>query len=178
MKKLSTAEPLGGDLADEAIDSTTDQRRILRQKFYLHPGKIFASVEPTAVTTILGSCVAVCLWDPILAAGGVAHFALPRGAGDEASALCYGNVAVPELVRRLTDLGCRIDRLRAKLFGGACVMPDFQRGCGQLGLDNAESARGLLAAAGIPVLVESLGGRRGRKLIFQVDDGTAWVKFV
>ena len=178
MKKISTAKPLGVDLAQEALDPTLGPRPVLRQKFYLHPGKIFATAEPTAVTTILGSCVAVCLWDPMVATGGVAHFVLPRGAGDQASALRFGSVAVPELVQRLINLGCKIDRLRAKLFGGACVMAAFQRGSGQLGLDNAESARALLAAAGIPVLAEDLGGRRGRKLIFQVDDGAAWVKFV
>ena len=174
MKKISTAKPLGVDLADEALDP----RRVLRQKFYLHPGKIFATAEPTAVTTILGSCVAVCLWDPMVATGGVAHFVLPHGAGDQASALGFGSIAVPELVQRLINLGCKIDRLRAKLFGGACVLAAFQRDSGKLGLDNAESARALLAAAGIPVLVEDLGGRRGRKLIFQVDDGAAWVKLV
>jgi chemotaxis protein CheD len=178
MKRHSTARALGGELADEAHGPTRVERRILRKQFYLHPGKIFASAEPTAVTTILGSCVAVCLWDPAVATGGVAHFVLPRGAGDQASALRYGNVAVPQLVQRLIDLGCSIDRLRAKLFGGACVIAAFQRVGGQLGLGNAESARGLLAAAGVPVLVEDLGGRRGRKLIFQVDDGTAWVKFL
>jgi chemotaxis protein CheD len=178
MKNLSAPEPLGDELADGAHGPTLVQPRVLRRKFYLHPGRIFASAEPTAVTTILGSCVAVCLWDPVAATGGVAHFVLPHGAGDQASALRYGNVAVPELVQRLIDLGCGADRLRAKLFGGACVIAAFQRGGGQLGLGNAESARGLLAAAGVPVLVEDLGGRRGRKLIFQVDDGTAWVKFV
>jgi chemotaxis protein CheD len=178
MKGISAAESLAVDLADEALDATPGPQRIRRHKFYLHPGKIFAAAEPTAVTTILGSCVAVCLWDPMVATGGVAHFVLPHGSGDQVSALRFGSVAVPQLVQRLIDLGCKMGRLRAKLFGGACVMAAFQSSGGQLGHDNAESARVLLAAAGIPVVADDLGGRRGRKLIFQVDDGAAWVKCV
>ena len=64
---------------------------------------------------------------------------------------------MPKLVQGLIDLGCKMDRLRAKLLGGACVMDAFRRDGGRLGLDNAASARALLAAAGIPVLAEDVG---------------------
>ena len=149
-----------------------------RPTFYLHPGKLFASAAPTAVLTILGSCVGVCLWDPKAAAGGMTHFVLPHGAGTGAAALRFGDVAIPELVQRLLDLGCKADRLQAKIFGGACVIAAFHHSGRHLGTNNIELARELLSESRIPVQAEDVGGRRGRKVIFQTDDGEAWVKTV
>ena len=75
-------------------------------------------------------------------------------------------------------LGCKGERLQAKLFGGACVIAAFHRSGGRLGFNNVDAARHLLSTVGIPVLAEDVGGQRGRKLIFHVDDGDAWVKAV
>ena len=149
-----------------------------RPSFYLHPGKIFVSAEPRAAMTILGSCVAVCLWDPLAAAGGLAHFVLPHGAGTGPSALRFGDRAVPELIGQLLGLGCKGERLQAKLFGGASMIAALLPSGGRLGFNNVDVARQLLSAAGIPLLAEDVGGQRGRKLIFHVDDGDAWVKVV
>ena len=163
---------------DEEPSGSRSPRGDGRPNFYLHSGKIVASAEPSAVTTILGSCVAVCLWDPMAAAGGVAHFVLPHGAGTGPSALRFGDLAVPELIRQLLGLGCKGERLQAKLFGGASVITAFHHSGGRLGSNNVDVARQLLSTAGIPVLAEDVGGQRGRKLIFHVDDGDAWVKVV
>ncbi len=163
---------------DEQPGGSSHPRPDGRPTFYLHPGKIFVSAEPTAVMTILGSCVAVCLSDPTAGAGGVAHFVLPHGAGTGASALRFGDVAIPELVQQLLGLGCKGERLQAKLFGGASVIAAFNRAGGRLGFNNVDVARHLLTRSGIPMLAEDVGGHHGRKLIFYVDDGDAWVKVV
>lgn len=150
-----------------------------RAAFYLHPGQLYVSSEPTVVTTVLGSCVSVCLWDPLLGFGGINHFLLPHWAGsDTAFSLRYGNVAVQQLIDRLLALGCRKRNLLAKLFGGACVIDAIRRGENHLGMKNVKIARKLLAEMGIEVAAEDIGGRRGRKLIFQTDDGAAWVKLL
>ncbi|MCH8084712.1 MAG: chemotaxis protein CheD [Myxococcales bacterium] len=142
---------------------------------YLYPGQLFASPEPSTVMTVLGSCVAVCLWDAEAGVGGLNHYLLPRGIGQGMSALRYGSLAVPELIRRVLAFGARPSCIRAKIFGGACLNGD---GAGRLSRENIEIARDCLAQALIPVVAESVGGHFGRKLLFRIPDGDVWVKTV
>ena len=144
------------------------------QQAYLHAGHMVVSREPCRVTTVLGSCVAVALWDPSSGIGGVNHFLLPQGS-DSAR---FGNVAVRTLIREVVAAGGRRRLLQAKLFGGACVLRAF-KGVGSgthLGQKNVEMARQILIDEGIPVTAEDVEGDRGRKLIFQTHDGAAWVR--
>jgi chemotaxis protein CheD len=142
---------------------------------YLAPGRLFASAEDAQVTTILGSCVAVCLWDPQAEVGGMNHFLLPSG---RPASPRFGDSAVALLIGRLLELGAHRGRLSAKVFGGACVLEAFRAGEWSLGARNVEIAREELAAAGIPVVGEDVGGDRGRKLVFHVRTGSAWVRAI
>jgi chemotaxis protein CheD len=147
-----------------------------RSKFYLHPGQLFVSPESYAVTTILGSCVSVCLWDPCSKIGGINHFLLPVDAGDDQASLRFGNLAVRELIEEVLAICGTQTRLQAKLFGGACVLEAFRSRQNHLGTKNVQIAREVLEMADIPIIGEDVGGDRGRKLIFHTDDGSAWVK--
>jgi chemotaxis protein CheD len=149
-----------------------------RQDIYLHPGKIFASSEACDVKTILGPCVAVCLWDPTKRIGGVAHFLLPYSIGNGQSSPKYGDIAIYFLIERILSLGSSRQDLKAKLFGGACVLDAMRSPQNTLGLKNIEMARSLLEEERIPIVADDVGGRRGRKLIFRTDDGSAWVKLL
>jgi chemotaxis protein CheD len=143
---------------------------------YLHAGQLVAFREPRAISTVLGSCVAVCLWDAGAGVGGMNHYVLPHRAGALETSPRFGNVAMGGLLDELVRLGARFARLQAKVFGGASVLGSARVGGTSLGADNVELARSLLAAAGIPVVAEDTGGERGRRLIFQTDDGLAFVK--
>jgi len=103
------------------------------------------------------------------------HFMLPNRAGEEFGAK-FGNVAVPQLISRMCELGCRACDLQAKVFGGACILQGFQQGSSELGQKNVDLARALLQAERIPIAGEDVGGPRGRKLIFSTDSGEALVK--
>ena len=149
---------------------------VSRQSIYLHPGQLVATREPAVVTTILGSCVAVCLWDEVAGAGGVNHYLLPEGPGTDTGALRFGNVATEALIDRLLRLGAQRGRLRAKVFGGACISASFTGQTPHLGATNVARALDVLAREGLRVDARDTGGRRGRKLLFQTDDGVAWVK--
>jgi len=145
------------------------------QQAYLHAGHMVISSEPCRVTTVLGSCVAVGLWDPTSGVGGVNHFLLPQG--NESAR--FGNIAVRTLIREVVAAGGRRRSLQAKLFGGACVLRAFKTsgtGTMHLGQKNVEVARQILIDEGIPVAAEDTEGDRGRKLIFQTHDGAAWVR--
>jgi chemotaxis protein CheD len=147
-----------------------------RSKAYLHAGHLFISSSPTAVTTILGSCVAVSLWDPETRIGGLNHFLLPTWVGEGSSSPRFGNVAMHRLIDDLIAIGGSARRLQAKVFGGACVLKAFDDQRRHLGQDNVEVALEVLRERNIPVVAQAVGGRRGRKLIFHTDEGVAWVK--
>lgn len=149
----------------------TDQRPV-----YVHVGQLFASAEPRLVSTILGSCVAVCLWDPAVGIGGLNHFLLPQRVENGISSPRFGNVAIAQLIERLTQLGGESRRLKAKVFGGASVIDAFHSGHRSLGMKNVELARQLLREAGISTVAEDVGGHQGRKVMFQTADGAAWVR--
>jgi chemotaxis protein CheD len=163
---------------DGPIPGTPSAPRVCRKAVYLHPGCVFASREPTEATTILGSCVAVCLWDARLKIGGGNHFVLPRAGKSSSASPRFGDVAICSLVDGLVHLGCRMQDLRAKVFGGAAVVEAFRNRERHLGAMNVDVARALLAARGIPIVAEDVEGYRGRKVIYQTDNGIALVKLV
>ncbi|HWH76472.1 MAG TPA: chemotaxis protein CheD [Candidatus Binatus sp.] len=166
----------------EPICQTQSQKPLVeplthqRTKIYLHPGQLHATAEGCVVTTILGSCVAVCLCDRHAQVGGINHFLLPVSGKAELNSHRFGDVAVTELIAKVISLGADLKRLQAKLFGGANVIEAFRDRENHLGTQNVRLARALLESAGLPVISEDVGGRRGRKLIFQTDNGAAWVK--
>lgn len=149
-----------------------------RVSIYVQPGQIAVSAEPAVITTILGSCVAVCVWDPTSSAGGMNHFLLPFWAGGGVpSSARFGNVAVQDLVKKLDAFGCVRESLRAKVFGGACVLDGFKKRAGEhLGDKNVRVAFEELAQIGIPVIAEDTGGDASRKLHFYTDLGTVAVQ--
>jgi chemotaxis protein CheD len=145
------------------------------RRVYLAPGRLFASAEPAQVTTILGSCVAVCLFDAGQRVGGMNHFLLPQGSPPSSR---FGEHAVPLLIEWVAQLGAHRSRLRAKLFGGASVLEAFHADSHPLGARNVLAAREALGAAQIPVVGEDVGGCRGRKLLLDVATGSTWIRTI
>ena len=144
-------------------------------RMYLAPGRLYASADDAQVTTILGSCVAVCLWDAHAQVGGVNHFLLPNGAPASPR---FGDSAVPMLIERVLALGAHRGRLAAKVFGGACVLDAFRGDAAALGARNVQVAHATLRAAQIPVVGRDVGGDRGRRLMFDVRTGSAWIRAI
>jgi chemotaxis protein CheD len=149
-----------------------------RSRIYLHPGHLFASTQPSTVTTILGSCVSLCLWDPLVLIGGTNHYVLPFSVAGDIASPRFGTVAIEALIKKVISLGGTKNRLQAKLFGGACVIEAFREKADHIGMCNAQIAESNLRALGIPVVEQDLGGCRGRKLIFNTDNGESWVKYL
>jgi chemotaxis protein CheD len=142
---------------------------------FVHPGQVVASATPCHYTTILGTCVSVCLIDPVAAVGGLNHYLLPYGAGASFSGTRYGNLAMEHLLREVLTRGAHRERLQAKVFGGM-ASSQHQDTHRDLGTNNVNFALEWLERHAIPVLARDTGGHRGRKLIFHSQDGAAWVK--
>jgi chemotaxis protein CheD len=132
------------------------------------------------LTTILGSCIAACLWDQMAGVGGMNHFLLPgvdaeardgqalatRGAD---AAMRYGVHAMELLVNALLRRGAKRQHLQAKLFGGARMI----KGLTDIGELNASFAEKFLRAEGIAVVGGSLRGEQGRRIQFWPVSGRA-----
>jgi len=89
---------------------------------YLYPAALFAEEDPHLVDTILGSCVAVCLFDPVKKIGGINHYMLPFWNGTGLASPKYGNIAIQKLVEKMLSLGAKKENLQAKIFGGGEVI--------------------------------------------------------
>jgi chemotaxis protein CheD len=143
-------------------------------RHYLIPGKIFVAAQPFAISTIIGSGVALCLWDSERGVGGLNHFMLPEGPEDGENATRYANVANPALLQRMLSLGTEIKTMEAKIFGGSLPSVNFGHENDHLGARNVQTVIHFLDANGIRLTQKDVGGTRGRKLIFYTDDGRAW----
>ncbi|MBN9887832.1 chemotaxis protein CheD [Salipiger abyssi] len=131
-------------------------------------GEYRISDDPTCVlSTVLGSCAAVCLTDPVAGVGGMNHFLLPHRAGRDGEDVRYGAYSMELLINGLLKRGARKNRMIAKLFGGAKMLTQLR----DIGDSNVAFAREFLQNEGIPVASESTGGNAARRIRFWPTDG-------
>jgi chemotaxis protein CheD len=146
----------------------------MRRTIFLPPGGICCRSEPSVISTILGSCVAVCVWDREQANGGMNHFLLPRSNHSPISPR-YGDVAVDRLLAQMEQLGCQMENLQAKVFGGAAVLP-YGAHADTVGAQNVAVALEILQSLGIPVIARRTGGQCGLFIRFHTADGRVMVR--
>lgn len=121
------------------------------------------------LTTILGSCVAACMRDPVARVGGMNHFLLPGDGEARGDSVKYGVNSMELLINALLQKGAIRSRLEAKLFGGARVVQNLS----DVGRQNAEFAERFLKSEGITCVGQSLGGDRARRIRFWPITGRA-----
>ncbi len=126
---------------------------------FLAAERMVCTARPTLVTTVLGSCVALVLWDAKRQASGINHFVLPQAPPDSQS-LRYGDVAIDRLVAAMQQLGCQPADLEGKLFGGAAVIPGGPQETA-VGARNLAMAVERLKRWRIPVVAQMTGGSAG-----------------
>jgi chemotaxis protein CheD len=156
---------------------STTRESLARRSVYLHPGHVYASTTPSRVTTILGSCVALTLWDSRLRIGGINHYLIPQAVRSSMATARIGSKAIESLMEGLARLGSSRLDLEAGVFGGACLHEAFRRR-EHLGDKNVALALEWLDRARIPITMRDCGGRRGRKLVFCSDVGHVHVRML
>ncbi len=144
---------------------------------YIFPSGLLVSHRPHVLNTVLGSCVAVCLWDEKLHIGGMNHYMLPLWNGVGLASPKYGNIAIEKLVAGMNRLGSRNANLKAKVFGGASMLME-QSAVFNIGLANVNLAWEMLEQNKIQVLASSTGGNRGRKILFNTSTGEVLQKYL
>lgn len=141
---------------------------------YLYPGTIFANKGHYIVTTVLGSCVSVCLWDKVKKIGGMNHFMLPKQVEGIISPR-YGDSAIYQLIKCMLRLGCDRGNLIAKVFGGGNVLEIITPQI-SVGERNIKLARQVLYNEKIDIISSDLGGEKGRKVKYDTQTGVVSVK--
>ena len=154
---------------DSAFKS--DAVKILPNEYY-----VTTTGENLMLSTVLGSCVAACLRDPVTGVGGMNHFMLPEGdASSPASAtMRYGSFAMEVLINELIKAGAARERLEAKVFGGGAVLSAMQQM--NIGERNGQFVLSYLKMEGIPVLAQDLGDIHARRINFFPQEGRVMVR--
>ncbi|PCS21534.1 chemotaxis protein CheD [Candidatus Enterovibrio escicola] len=145
-------------------------------------GDVYVTSQRELISTVLGSCISTCIWDPCVALGGMNHFMLPFGDENNikewdpsqwrSHAARYGNYAMELLVNTMIQQGAVKDRLRIKLFGGGFVIENKVR----IGNENIIFILDYVASEELIVISRDLGNVYPRKVIFDPMTGQAWVK--
>ncbi|WP_298915004.1 chemotaxis protein CheD [uncultured Algimonas sp.] len=140
---------------------------------HLTQGEVKVSDESGVVmTTLVGSCVSACIFDPVARVGGMNHFLLPDDPNAGEQTALYGINQMELLINRLLGIGARKSRLQAKLFGGNCLT----KGLSDIGAKNAQLAEGFLISEAIPCIGNALRGTKAQRIQFQPATGKARVK--
>jgi len=136
------------------------------------PGEYFVANEDIVIMTVLGSCIAACIWDSRLRIGGMNHFMLPEGGGDTSGR--YGSYAMELLINELVKMGSSREYMQAKVFGGGQVISGFTTM--NVGERNTKFVLDYLATERIPIVSKDVLDIYPRKVVYFPVTGKAMVK--
>ncbi len=139
------------------------------RKHTLFPGQFVVSSAPVLITTVLGSCVSVCLWDKQTHMAGINHYLLP-GTEEDTANPDRGLSATRMLIRSVLNRKSSIENLEAKVFGG-CNSIYQGNDLFRIGVRNVEMAFTVLKEFDIRVTAQHVGGSYGRKIVFNTSTG-------
>jgi chemotaxis protein CheD len=137
------------------------------------------AAEGTIATIGLGSCVAIVLYDPVAHVGGLAHVLLPHESmsRDRSKPAKFPGTAVPLLLSKMSALGARPNRVRAKIIGGASMFANLVPPSGiNIGERNVTAVKEVLAGANVPIVAEDTGSDYGRSVYLSLADGRVEVR--
>lgn len=143
---------------------------------FIHVGQVHVDRAPFAISTVLGSCVAVCLYDTELGIGGMNHYLLPFWNGNGLQTPKFGNIAIPKLIESMMAKGSRTNTMEAKIFGGA-MMNIGSCEAMMIGQKNILVAKEILNDYNIRIVAEDVGGQNGRKIQFDLERGKILLKY-
>lgn len=137
------------------------------------PGEYYVTDENMVICTVLGSCIAACLWDRSTNLGGMNHFMLPDGDSSDVSGR-YGSYAMELLINEMMKLGARRETMQAKIFGGGQVMANFTTM--NVGERNTDFVTQYLQTERIPIVSADVLDIYPRKVVYFPATGKAMVK--
>ncbi|MEM3378548.1 MAG: chemotaxis protein CheD [Candidatus Bathyarchaeia archaeon] len=155
------------------------QQHLPIQEVRVAMAEIKVESRPIKLVTNVGSCVALCLYDPIQKCGGLAHVMLPnafRKSNDYIPGK-FADTAVPALADAVRKLSGKDAFLSAKIAGGACILPNLSNNDQHVGRKNVDAIKAALKDNRIRLVAEDVGGSYGRKIEFNIGNGTVTIRF-
>jgi len=146
-------------------------------KKFIHSGQLIVAKSHTEIHTVLGSCVAVCLYDPTTQISGLNHYLLPFWNNDGLMSPKYGNISIPKLIEEMEKVGCKKQNIIAKVFGGANQY-NLDATEGFIGDRNFKVAEKILTENGIKIVAKDVGGQNGRKVVMDSKTGKIKMRYV
>ena len=140
------------------------------RKHIVFPGQFIITSVPTLISTVLGSCVSVCLWDTETKVGAMNHYLLPGTTEDDPGDPNRGISSTRILIRSMINRKLNLKNLEAKVFGG-CNSLYANNDCFKVGERNISMALEILRNYNIAVTAQHVGGGFGRKIVFNTDTG-------
>ena len=148
----------------QAASPNTASHESSDRKFPIIVGEIRASDRPEWITTLLGSCIATCLYDEVAQIAGMNHFMLPDSVANPRQCASFGVHAMELLINRIMKMGGNRSRLKAKVFGGSAVVNASDKW--NVGAKNIEFAKRFLEVEEIPIVASHTGGSSGMQIQF------------
>gem|GEM_PF-42359 len=188
--KVEATVPLGSikelqQLSEQLISHTQPaiqlfaglQTHLPLQEVRVAMAEIKVEKRPIKLVTNVGSCVALCLYDPIHRCGGLAHIMLPtamRKLQDYVPGK-FADTAVPALAEAVRRLSGKEAFLSAKIAGGACILPHLSNNNQHMGEKNVDAVKAALKAHRIKIVAEDIGGSYGRRVEFNIGNGAVTI---
>ena len=132
--------------------------------------------KPDRARVVVGSCIGLALYHARQGVGALGHIVLPKSNGRSAKPGKFADTAIPYMIDQLNQKGANTAGLVAKISGGSSMFGG--NGPLQIGRDNADAVRELLAKHGVTIIAEHLGGSKGRRLTFDCSTGDVLVEIV
>ncbi|MFA5904238.1 MAG: chemotaxis protein CheD [Desulfobacula sp.] len=150
---------------------------VKKKEIRIHIGDFYTSKEDIVISTILGSCVAVCLFDRQNKIAGMNHIILPGKTNSTVmdQQTRYSINAMEILINDMMKKGADRFKLKAKIFGGASVLPDIDSKYA-VGSQISDFVVRFLGMESIPIMARDLGGEQPRKIFFFTGTGSVSVK--
>ncbi len=149
-------------------------------EIFLQPGEIYWGDSDTRIKTLLGSCVALCIWHPTKKIGGMNHSLLPARGGSEPSGektARYIDESMEIFLEAIRNSGSKASEFHVKMFGGGDMFKNVWKKTGpSVGERNIEMAKELIAKHGFQLKAEHVGGEGHRNIIFDLWSGDVWLK--
>lgn len=140
------------------------------QEYFLNPGELIFSKKPIVIKTVLGSCVAVILYDKVKQYGGMCHYLLPEAPSDQQSSTKYGDVAIYMLLYKfIKQNNSKREDLVASICGGAFIIFD-EREIFFIGDKNVDIATTILRKEKILIKQMYTGGDHGKRVYYNTQN--------
>ncbi len=161
---------------------TLDHNHLIKtgsKEHFLHPGDYYFARPNEKIGTLLGACIAITLWHPVLKIGGMCHFVLPKQPGRKMTETLdgrYADNAIKLFEQSAKKHRTAITEYKAKIFGGGNHLPHQSDKQDTIGMKNAETAMTILIERNIEIMVADVGENWARRVIFELQTGDVWVK--